>query len=616
MYSPFLKPLHEGAGNANSNHALMMKNQLRLEDIWLKAAALGCLWASSEIVLGGFLHNLRIPMAGNIMAGIGIILMIAIGHLWPERGLFWRAGLICALMRSLAPGAVIFGPMAAITCQACLMELAVRIIGRNRPGWIAGAMLAMTWNVFQFVLNNLLYYGQGVVEIYLGLIRWCQKNLDFSTGPNWMPALLILVVHLAAGLGAGLLGLFIGRKAAGEPLPMQSLTTARVMQIRSALPARSFPHSLPWLVAMVIMLVTVLILTGLAPWWGWLPAGLLALAIWIPRYRQAVRPLLRPGFWFWFVLLTLLSGVLFSSLRGDGNGILPGIGFGLAMNFRAAVLVVGFSALGTELRSPRLGWRLSRGRFRQLPAALEAAVETLPLVMANLPRLEEVFRHPVAVFHRVVAQADFWLKRLTLRQHRRAGVMLLCGSIGEGKTRALGAMIKELRAGGRRMAGILSPAVHRGVQRIGYDLVNMATGLRTPLSRVERQTGMPSVGNYTFLPAGLEAGRRALSLQVVTGADVVVVDEVGPWELCDQGWAEALYELTLCTTIPMIWVVRDDIVDQVRDHWGLQDPLIASLTLHTGESLNSQVRIWLESLSSQSEQDHEAALVNSRKTTR
>lgn len=572
---------------------------LHLDDTWLKAAALGCLWASAEIVLGGFLHTLRIPLAGNFMAGIGIVLMIAVGYLWPVRGLFWRAGLVCALMKALAPGAVVFGPMIAITCQACLMDISVRIFRRNAFAFLLGAMLAMSWNMIQFLLNTLLTYGTRAIDMYLALVRWSQKILTLPPGHDWLPVFLMLLGQLAVGLAAGLLGLYIGRRAAGAPLEMSSLSAAQVLQIRFGQPAREFSYSTGWLLADLVMLIAVLLLAGLTVWVFWLPAGLLAMAVWIRRYRDAVKPLLRPGFWMWFILLTGLSGALFSSLRNGWGGLAGGFIIGLAMNFRAAVLVVGFSALGTELRSPRVGTRLAHGRFRQLPAALEAAVETLPLVMANLPRIEEAFRRPIVVFHRVVAQADFWLKRLTLKQTRRKNVLLLCGHVGEGKSHALQVLMEGLRTDGRRVAGILSPAVHCNGRCVGYDLIDIASGSRTALSRSAGQAEQaqhPRVGDYMFMPEGLSAGQAALSVQTIAGADVVMVDEVGPWELRDQGWAGQLYELTLETATPMIWVVRSDIVDQVRMHWALQNPRIANLSSLSMETMLKQVREWLAGL--------------------
>ncbi len=567
-----------------------------LDDTWLKAAALGCLWASVEIVLGGFLHNLHVPLAGNLLAAIAIVLMIAVGHLWPVRGLFWRAGLICALMKALAPSSVIFGPMIAITCQGCLMDLSVRIFRRNTFGYILGAMMAMSWNIVQFILNKLLAYGSGIIDIYLALIRWSRKAIGLSFNGPWQPVILILAVHLTAGLAAGMLGLSIGRRAAGEKLEMSSLSPAQVMNIRFGSPAPPFAYSLGWLLADLAMLVAVLLLAGFASWAFWLPTGLLVMAIWIRRYREAVRPLLRPGFWIWFILLTMLSAALLSTMKGGWPSLLDGIVIGLAMNFRAAVLLVGFSALGTEFRSPRVGAGLSRWRFRQLPAALEAAVETLPMVMANLPKLEAVFRRPVSVFHRTVSQADYWLKRLTLKQSRRAGVLLLCGDVGEGKSHMLQVLTAGLRADGRQVAGILSPAVLQDGRRIGYDLVDIASGRRTELSRITARPGRaghPSVGNFTFSPEGLRCGQAALSLQAAAGADVVMVDEVGPWELQDQGWAGPIYALTLETEVPMIWVVRSDIAGQVREHWALQDPRIADWSPMTPEILLKEVREWL-----------------------
>lgn len=570
----------------------------KLDDTWLRAAALGCLWASSEIVLGGFLHNLRIPMAGNIMAAVGIILMVAVGHLWPVKGLFWRAGLVCALMKALAPTAVIFGPLVAISSQALIMEIVVRIMGKHALAYLLGAVLAMSWNIVQFLVNTLMSYGSGAVDIYLAMVSWAQKNLGMPVGRNWLPMVLMLAIQLFIGLVAGFLGINIGRRAAREPLGMSSLSTDQVLAIRSG-KVREISCSLPWLFLNLFLLVLILVLTGFTPWTVWLPTGLLAISVWIRRYRNAVRPLLRMHFWIWFLLITVLSGALLGSIKNGWSGLLPGLGTGLAMNFRAALLLIGFSALGTELRSPQLGRFFVRGKFSPLPAALEAAVETLPWVIANLPRLKETFRRPVTVFHQLVAQADFWLKRLTLRQAGRRGVLLLTGQVGGGKSGILGGLIAELFKWGIRPGGILSPSIVIEGERIGYDLMDIGSGRRAELSRVSAnnsQQGRLQVGRFIFRDEGLHFGQQALSLERTAETDLVLVDEVGPWELSDQGWAGALYELTLKSDRPMIWVVRSDIVEKVVAHWGLDEPKIVDFSKHNAVSLAADVKEWLGSL--------------------
>lgn len=72
-----------------------------VDTTWAKAAVLGGLWASFEIVIGSFLHNMHIPFSGSFLTFIATIFMIAFYQLWPEKGLIWRAGLICALMKSI-----------------------------------------------------------------------------------------------------------------------------------------------------------------------------------------------------------------------------------------------------------------------------------------------------------------------------------------------------------------------------------------------------------------------------------------------------------------------------------------------------------------------------------
>src|SRR5271169_5599624 len=100
-------------------------------DLWRKAAVLGSLWACFEITLGSFLHNAQFPLSGHILTGIGIALLVAGRRLWPEKGLLWRAGLICAAMKSISPSAFILSPMIAISIEGFLLETGVLVAGAN-----------------------------------------------------------------------------------------------------------------------------------------------------------------------------------------------------------------------------------------------------------------------------------------------------------------------------------------------------------------------------------------------------------------------------------------------------------------------------------------------------
>ncbi|MGQ9846847.1 MAG: hypothetical protein ACUVQP_05005, partial [Bacteroidales bacterium] len=127
--------------------------------LWLKAAVLGSLWAASEIIFGSFLHNLKIPFRSNILTAIGIILIVSASQQWYEKGLIWRSGLVCAIMKSISPSAVIFGPMIAIFMEGLLMETAIRIFKRTTIGFLFAGALAMSWNFIHFLLNKFIFYG-------------------------------------------------------------------------------------------------------------------------------------------------------------------------------------------------------------------------------------------------------------------------------------------------------------------------------------------------------------------------------------------------------------------------------------------------------------------------
>ena len=140
---------------------------------WIYSAALACLWASSEIIIGSFLHNLKVPMRGTILASIAVVIMTAVGYRFKLKGIYWRAGLLTAAMKTLSPSAVLLGPMVAITIQGILMELVISLGGTRRIVFILAALnntnLPILFRLLALLRND-------VVALGASLVKYAQKE--------------------------------------------------------------------------------------------------------------------------------------------------------------------------------------------------------------------------------------------------------------------------------------------------------------------------------------------------------------------------------------------------------------------------------------------------------
>ena len=551
-----------------------MNPDRKLSTTWLKAAVLGCLWASSEIVLGSFLHNLHVPFSSIFLTSIGVILIVSISYKWKDKGLIWRSGLICALMKSVSPSAVIFGPMIAIMSEAFLLEFAVRVIGRNMIGFMVGSLLAMSWNFFQKIANYLIYYGFNIVELYASLVKYAEKQLHMHFDTVWMPIIVLWIFYLLFGIVAAVIGIYIGKTASGKTIPMLSSDKRRMNEIKSKSKTPQTSYSLWWLAFNFAGMISALLFmnyTGIA-WW--FTIGIILIAIWAMRYKSALRPLMKPKFWIFFVFITMLSSFLFAKFQSDELSVADGLLVGLQMNFRAAIMIVGFSVVGKELSNPVIRNFFIRTSFRQLPLALEVAFETLPFVIANLPSIKDIFRKPVTVIRQIGAQSEFWLEKVALTMKKKSNVVLITGEIGSGKTTLISGISLRLKASGILTGGIIASAVYENETKTGYKIQDVSTEKEMQLSHINDTEGLARVGRYFFIPEAIDFGRDALSVERNHNAQIVFIDEIGAWELQGQGWASSLNELIINCDMPLIITVRKSFVDLVIENWMFQNPLV------------------------------------------
>ena len=551
-----------------------MQAKTELDKVWLKASVLGCLWASSEIVLGSFLHNIKVPFTGLVLTAIGITLMVSVSCFWKEKGIIWRAGLVCAFMKSISPSAVILGPMIAILCEAFLIEFAVRIFKKNLFAYLMGGILAMTWNVVQMIVKYLVIYGTGLIDIYANLTRLSEKHLNINEQNYWLPLIALFVVYIIIGIAAALLGYYIGNKVSKVPAKMKSISVSKVEKIKTPETRQTFPYSITWLVIDFLLLVGTLAVFNFSKLAVGFAVAIIVIVVWSIRYKGSLRRLAKPGFWITFLIITMLSSILFVELKKEPQSLKMGLLYGLQMNFRAAVMITGFAALSTEFGNKKIQDYFIKSFFKQLPAALEVAFDTLPQMIANAPKLNDIFKHPVDVLYELVNQSDFWLEQISLKIVKRKNIILIEGSKGEGKTTLLTEINKILKNKDLITGGILAPAFYENGIHSGYDIINIKTNSKKFLSRISGDKNMPFVGHYYFYEDAIATGKETLLPDNLKDVDIIIIDEIGPWEIENQGWAENINVLVKETKVPMIWAIRKGISQKVIEKWALDNPLI------------------------------------------
>lgn len=533
----------------------MQSNQL--SDVWLKASVLGSLWAASEIILGSFLHALHIPFKGSILTGIGLILMISVSYMWKDKGLFWRSGVICALMKALSPSAVIFGPMIAIFIEAILFEVSVRFLGRNITGFITGSVLAMAWVIVQKFLNLLLYYGNNLVQIYKGIVIYLSNQLNINYELSWEPLILISVIYLVTGVTSAIIGMLIGRNIKiDKNYPFSVQAETELLNKRSI--HNTFKYSIIWLCFSILAIPAGLMSINWLPFYVWIPIILILIVFWVIRYKHAMRRLLKPRFWISFMIITLLA-TFFLTFVIQNISLMEALLTGIQMNFRAILIALGFSVVGTELYNPVFQKFFNKSRFRNISASLSMAIESLPMFIANIPDVRLLVNKPSFAISNLLQLAE---KRFIEISKPFPHIEIISGPVASGKTSSLITLIEYYRSQGIKCGGFYSRRVMEEDQTIGYDLVSVATDESMPFLRKANHRENPEIGKYIIMPEALSFGESLLKQSVE--CEIIIIDELGKLELSGKGWFNALQVLQYTFARKIIAVARLEVVKEIE----------------------------------------------------
>jgi nucleoside-triphosphatase len=118
------------------------------------------------------------------------------------------------------------------------------------------------------------------------------------------------------------------------------------------------------------------------------------------------------------------------------------------------------------------------------------------------------------------------------------GRIAITGRPGVGKTTLIERVLERISGSA---GGVLSREIRVCGRRVGFALVDVATGAEGRLSHLHQPEG-PKVGRYTVDLESVESFGIPAIRDAVRTKDLVVIDEIAPMELCSDLFVPAVEE--------------------------------------------------------------------------
>ncbi|HAN00366.1 MAG TPA: hypothetical protein DCQ26_17360 [Marinilabiliales bacterium] len=550
-----------------------------LNPLWLKAAVVGSIWASIEIVLGSFLHNLRVPLSGTMLSFIAVYLLVTFSHIWNDKGLILRAGVITALMKSISPSAIILGPMTGILAEAFLLELFLRLVGRNRLGFLMGGAFAVFSALLHKIISLLLIYGSDVVKILSLLYQYATKQLHLESLENpWHALWVLAIVYLAAGMVAAWLGCRMSRKILRSPELDDSIGLSfkkeRQLFAQSSV---SDKYAMLHVALHLLIIIGALLLLNKAFYISSLFIGTVYLTFCFIYYKHALRRLTKISVWFQFIAITLLASILWNGFSQHNFYPTEGAAIGLKMIFRAMLVMVGFSVIGTELKNPSIKSILYSRGFKNIYHALDLSFSALPDLLTHMTPREKKVENYKGLLVRFFRNAQSLLQSFTNEDRQKPSVLIISGETHRGKTTYSQKLVSLMLEQNMPLTGFLTVNTTQKAEEPSYAIKLLPRNGELPFIESEAREHWIKFRKYYFNTDIFQKGMKHVEAGISATSKFVILDEIGPLEMENKGWSPLIEQLCTRVDIFQIWVVRRHLVPLVIKKWDVGHVYIADI---------------------------------------
>ncbi len=157
-------------------------------------------------------------------------------------------------------------------------------------------------------------------------------------------------------------------------------------------------------------------------------------------------------------------------------------------------------------------------------------------------------------------------------------VYIISGEQGEGKTTRLKEIVDLLQQAGIRVGGFIAEGTWKEGIRNSFSLLRIGDRSVFPLCQTEPKEGYIRLKRFWFNPKVIERGEEIIKTCLVEKTDVIVLDEIGIFELEGNVWHDAFLQLLETDNIHILISVRNSIKNSVIQTFKLKNYQIYTVT--------------------------------------
>ena len=303
------------------------------------------------------------------------------------------------------------------------------------------------------------------------------------------------------------------------------------------------------------------------------------------KYPQTLNRLKKISVWVQFILIVVASVFIWDVVKSGSPDGESGWLTGIKMIVRAIILIIGFAAISVELKNPLVKTVLYQRGMSNLYQSLSLAFGVLPNLVDALSKSRISILNPVSLTSQLLHTSQNLIELFQKEQENLPIIFILTAGVGAGKTSTARDIIQSLQKRGVRCRGFLSAGIDVDGVRSGFRLEDIHSSESVILCQTTYQEGWTPTGRYYFNPESLEFGNKVLNPANLVETDLVVIDEIGPMELNNHGWAESIRTLCQSSPMPQLWIVRESLVKQIVRKWSVGDIRIFHLEEDQSETI-------------------------------